>query len=62
MSRPTWSRLTRETEAFLSALRKMGSEKSPASKRAVVATFKDVEKSFLYLKNHGVLGMPSDSN
>ncbi len=55
MKRPTWSSLTREAEAFLSALREMGSVKSAESKTAVVKTFGEIERQVRYLKKNGTL-------
>jgi hypothetical protein len=55
MKRPTFASLLRETEAFLSALRQMGSEKSPESKTSVVTKFRDVEGSFRFLQKNGTL-------
>jgi hypothetical protein len=54
MRRPTFASLLRESEAFVSALREMGSKKSPESKTLVAMQFKEVERSFRYLRDHGV--------
>jgi hypothetical protein len=50
MKRPTFASLLRETEAFLSALRQMGLEKSPKSKHPLLRNSKTLKDHFGFFK------------